>query len=85
LVPWFVLAFLCAGFIRSTGLLPEGMLVGIKLAEVTLLGIGLVGVGAGVDLRAAHQAGARPLALGVIAWLVVVVAGFAASALTMGL
>ncbi len=48
-----------------------------KLGRVILLAPMLLLLGAG------HRSGARPLALGVIAWLIVVVAGFAATALSV--
>jgi len=79
-LPWFVAAFLVAGAIRSTGLLPVAIIDTARTAEGWLLGLGLAGVGAAVNLRSLRHAGARALVLGACAWALVVSAGLAAAA-----
>ena len=79
ILPWFVAAFLVAAVLRSTGLLPAAVIGAASTGEGWLLGLGLVGVGAAVDLRAVYRAGVRPLVLGACAWALVVSAGLAAA------
>lgn len=79
IVPWFVAAFLFAGALRSTGLLPAVIVEAARTGEALLLGLGLVGVGAAVDLSAVRRAGPRPVVLGACAWALVVSAGLAAA------
>lgn len=78
-LPWFVAAFLVAGAVRSTGLLPVAIIEAAGTAEGWLLAVGLAGVGAAVDLRAVRNAGAGPLILGACAWALVASAGLAAA------
>lgn len=82
ILPWFVGAFLVAGAVRSTGVLPGPVIEAAGLGEQALLGVGLVGVGGAVDIRAVRRAGARPLLLGAGAWVVVVAAGLVAAVTT---
>ena len=51
LLPLFILLFLVASAITSTGVLSTRALADIKNAETILLGMGLVGLGSNVDLR----------------------------------
>jgi uncharacterized integral membrane protein (TIGR00698 family) len=71
LLPLFVVLFLAAVALRTVGAVPEGWLDGIKTLETVLLGAGLVGLGAGVDLRRLRAVGGRPLVLGLASWALV--------------
>lgn len=76
IVPLFVVGFLAAIVIRSSGVLSEGWLETSATVEKILLTAALTALGTGVDVRRLRRLGGRPLALGMIAW--VLVAGSAA-------
>lgn len=76
IVPLFVVGFLVAIAVRSSGVLSDGLLDGAATAEKVLLTAALAALGMGVDVRRLRRLGGRPLALGMIAW--VLVAGSAA-------
>jgi len=71
ILPLFIVLFLVAVIIRSTGVLPESTLARIKDAETILLGMGLVGLGSNVDLRKLRAVGGKPLMLGLGSWALV--------------
>lgn len=71
LLPLFIVAFLGAAALRSAGLVPGGWLPRMKDAETYLLGMGLVGLGSGVDLKRMKTVGGRPLVLGLASWVLV--------------
>lgn len=83
LVPLFIALFLVAVAVRSTGAVPDGWLDDIKTADTLLLGAGLVGLGANVDLRRLRALGGRPLVLGLTSWVLVATVAYAA-VLTIG-
>lgn len=64
LVPLFVLGFLGAVALRSTGVLPDAVLDVAALVTSALLTAAMVGLGAGVDLRRLLRTGGRATALG---------------------
>lgn len=69
LLPMFVLLFLVAVAIRSTGVLGEAALDHLRTLEGLLLGAGLVALGCGVDVRRLRRLGGRPLVLGMTSWV----------------
>lgn len=69
LLPLFVLLFLVAVAIRSTGVLGEAVLDHLRTLEGLLLGAGLVALGCGVDVRRLRRLGGRPLVLGMTSWV----------------
>jgi len=71
LVPAFVVGFLLALLVRTSGVLPDVALSGARDAERYLLAAGMVGLGSSVRISALHQLGVKPLALGAVAWVVV--------------
>lgn len=71
ILPLFIVLFLVAVVIRSTGVLPATTLGRIKDAETILLGMGLVGLGSNVDLRKLRAVGGKPLMLGLGSWALV--------------
>jgi len=71
ILPLFIVLFLVAVVIRSTGVLPASTLGRIKDAETILLGMGLVGLGSNVDLRKLRAVGGKPLMLGLGSWALV--------------
>lgn len=70
-LPWFVVAFLVAAAIRSTGALTDGQLGLAKSIETLLIGAGLVGLGSQVVWRRLRMLGGRPLVLGLASWVLV--------------
>ncbi|MFD8520853.1 YeiH family protein [Streptomyces capillispiralis] len=71
LVPLFVVGFLAAVALRSTGLLPAAALDAAGVAQELLLAAALFGLGSAVDLPALTRTGVRVAALGLCAWVVV--------------
>jgi uncharacterized integral membrane protein (TIGR00698 family) len=71
LVPLFVVGFLAAVAVRSTGLLPGAALETARVAQELLLAAALFGLGSAVDLPAVARTGVRVAALGLCAWVVV--------------
>lgn len=70
LVPLFVLGFLAAVALRSTGVLPDVVLDAASWATTTLLTAAMVGLGAGVDVRRLRRTGGRAALLGAASTLV---------------
>jgi uncharacterized integral membrane protein (TIGR00698 family) len=65
-VPWFVLGFVAAAALRSSGAVPVQVLtLGAQLASFLILMV-LVAVGLSVDIRKMATLGARPLAAGLV-------------------
>jgi uncharacterized membrane protein YadS len=81
-VPLFVVGFLGAILLRSTGAIPESGLDAIKLAEKLFLTVALVGLGAGVRLDRLRRLGGRPLVLGLAAWVLVAGTAYLGTTLT---
>lgn len=71
LLPLFVAGFLGAVAVRSTGVVPGGLLRGLGAMETVVLAAALFGLGTGVSVARLRQLGGRPLALGLGAWLLV--------------
>jgi uncharacterized integral membrane protein (TIGR00698 family) len=71
LVPVFVVGFLLAISLNSFIEIPQTVLSDIKWIEKSLLASALVGLGAGVNLRKLRKIGTRPLALGLVSWLLI--------------
>lgn len=76
IVPLFVVGFLLAIVVRTSGVLSDGALDTAVTVEKVLLTAALTALGMGVDVRRLRLLGGRPLAVGMIAW--VLVAGSAA-------
>ena len=81
LLPLFVVGFLAAIAVRSTGWLSAGALDQIATVEKLVLTVALVGLGAGVNVARMRRLSARPLALGGAAWVLVAGASLAGTAL----
>lgn len=71
IVPLFVAGFLAAVAVRSSGILPEGWLAVIKLAESLLLTAALFALGTGVELARLRVTGGRGLVLGLLSWFLI--------------
>lgn len=75
LVPWFVFGFVAAVLLRSSGLLPAGILDAAAVLQQLLLATAMAALGLGVHLRSIAQVGPRPLLLGAGATAVAVAVG----------
>ncbi|MGC5021732.1 YeiH family protein [Micromonospora sp. DT47] len=82
LVPLFVVGFLAMIGLRSTGWLPEGVLVGASLAQEILLTAALFALGSAVHLPTLARTGGRAAALGLSSWAVVAGVSYAGVLLT---
>ena len=71
-LPLFVGGFLVAVLVRSTGLLPGGVLDAAQLVTTTLLTGAMFGLGTGVHLHALVRTGGRATALGAASTVVAV-------------
>jgi uncharacterized integral membrane protein (TIGR00698 family) len=71
LVPLFVIGFLAAIGLTSTGLLPPGLLSVAKSLQQVLLVAALVGLGTGIHLPTLRRTGGRALILALASWLLV--------------
>ena len=78
LIPYFVLGFIAVATITNIVDLNEALHDYIVLTSKLLLGAGLVALGSGVRWRAIRAIGPRPMAMGMVAW--VIVAGVALAA-----
>jgi len=71
LVPGFVLGFVAAALVRSTGLVPPAALAVVARAQGLLLLAALFGVGTTITLGTLRRAGGRALLLGLGSWVLV--------------
>jgi len=71
LLPMFIVLFLLAVSVRTTGALSSDLLDTLKHLEKILLALALVGLGAAVNIRKLRLLGSRPIILGVCSWALV--------------
>jgi len=81
-MPLFVVGFLAAIVVASTGWLPQPVLDGAKLAQQVLLTAALVGLGAGIHIKVLRRTGGRALVLGVLSWVLVAAVAYLGVRLT---
>lgn len=81
-VPLFVTGFLAMTVLRSTGLLPTGVLEAADTAQQLLLATALFGLGSAVHLPTLARSGARTALLGLASWVVVASVSYAGVLLT---
>ncbi|MEV4626408.1 putative sulfate exporter family transporter [Micromonospora sp. NPDC049523] len=65
-LPWFVVGFLAAMALRSTGLLPHQVVSSVSTAAGLLLAAAMFAVGTSVDLRTVTRSSGRALATGAV-------------------
>lgn len=82
LLPLFVVGFLAAMLLRSSGLLSDGALDAAATIEKLLLTLALVGMGMGVRVAAMRRLGARPLVLGLLSWVLVAMTAYVGTTVT---
>ena len=77
LVPPFIIAFVVMVVIASVGVVPDRVLTRIDDLRTVLLGMALFALGTRVNVGRMRQIGARPLALGLLSWLLIAVVAYA--------
>ncbi|WP_062381044.1 YeiH family protein [Demequina pelophila] len=83
LVPGFVLGFLAAVALRSTGWLPDGVIDALVLVGTVALVAAMFGIGLGIDVRLLARTGGSAAALGAASWLIATVVALAGVLLLM--
>lgn len=81
-LPAFLVAFLATVAIRSTGVLPQGVLEGAGIVKNVLFAAALFGLGCAVRLRPLIRTGHRALLLGLTSWLLIAGVSYAGVLLT---
>lgn len=69
--PWFILGFVAASAIGSTGWLPPSALLILHWAAQVCIVAALVGIGLSADLKQMRATGPRPILLGLGTWFAV--------------
>lgn len=82
-VPLFVLGFVAMAALRSTGVLPAGVLEAAALLQDILLGMALFGLGSAVRVRELLRTGTRALLAALAAWLLIAALGLGAAVLML--
>ena len=82
LIPYFVLGFIAVATLNNLVDINEGLHESIVLVSKVALGAGLVALGSGVRWKAIRAIGPRPLAMGMLAWVLVAGVALAAVKLT---
>jgi uncharacterized integral membrane protein (TIGR00698 family) len=77
LLPLFVVGFLVAVAVRSTGVVPAGLLEAAQLVQTVLLVAALYALGTGIRLRVLARTGGRSLVLGLVSWVLVAAVAYA--------
>lgn len=70
--PWFILWFVAASALRSTGMIPEILDAPLRIGAEFLIVVALTAIGLSSDLRRMTTAGVRPVLLGLGVWMSVV-------------
>jgi len=77
IIPWFILWFLVAALVNTTGVIPAAWHAGIGIIAIFLISVALAAIGLQTELARLLRAGARPLALGFLLWLAVALSSLA--------
>jgi uncharacterized integral membrane protein (TIGR00698 family) len=78
LLPVFVVLFLLAVAVRTSGVIADNWLDDVKTLETVLLAMGLFGLGTAVNLRALVGVGGRSLVLALTSWALIAAAALGA-------
>jgi len=82
LVPWFLIGFVLAAAINSSGAIPAAAHAPLQQTSVFLVAVALSAIGLSTDVAALRKAGHRPLLLGALLWITVAAASLALQYLT---
>jgi uncharacterized integral membrane protein (TIGR00698 family) len=80
--PWFVLGFLAAAVINSTGLMPSEISGSLAFMGKFLIIMAMAAIGMNTSIQAFVKAGPRALLLGAATWLVVLLSSLAVQLFT---
>lgn len=69
--PWFILWFVVASIVRSTGVLPEAFLVAAAVVSKFMIVVALTAIGLSTDFRSMAVSGMRPILMGLGVWVAV--------------
>ncbi len=76
--PWFILGFVVAAGVGSSGVLPVQLLHALHVAAQVCIVAALAGIGLSADLRQMRKTGPRPILLGLGTWFAVAVGSLVA-------
>jgi uncharacterized integral membrane protein (TIGR00698 family) len=82
IVPWFILWFLAAALVNSSGVVPASWHDPIATVAVFMISVALAAIGLQTELARLLRAGARPLALGFLLWIAVALSSLGIQRLT---
>ncbi|MFC5369438.1 YeiH family protein [Arcanobacterium bovis] len=82
LVPLFVLGFIGAAVIATSGIVPAQGLTAIKVVQTFLLAAAMFGLGCGVKIAELRKVGVKPLVLGLAVSLVVAMVAYVGAVLS---
>lgn len=71
MIPWFIVWFVVASAVRSTGILPDEVLAALKLLATFLMVSALAAIGLSSNMRVIINTGWQPVALGLGVWMAV--------------
>lgn len=71
--PWFILWFLVASLISSTGILPEAFITAAKWLSRFMIAMALGSIGLSANLKDLLKTGKKPVLLGLMTWFFVAV------------
>jgi uncharacterized integral membrane protein (TIGR00698 family) len=77
IVPWFIVWFLAAALVNSSGVVPRSWHDPIATVAVFMISVALAAIGLQTELARLLRAGARPLALGFLLWVAVALSSLA--------
>ncbi len=80
-MPWFIVGFVLAAALRSSGWLPAPLQNGLHTAGGLAMVLALAAVGLNADLRQMRATGARPILLGLGVWAAVAIGSLLLQAL----
>lgn len=81
IVPLFVVGFIAALLLRTTGTVPAPLLGAAEVAQTFLLAAAMFGLGLGVHIRGLMRSGSRSLVLAALATMVILVVAVAGTLL----
>jgi uncharacterized integral membrane protein (TIGR00698 family) len=82
IVPWFILWFLAAALVNSSGVVPASWHDPIATVAVFMISVALAAIGLQTELARLLRAGTRPLALGFLLWVAVALSSLAIQRVT---
>ncbi|MDO4712209.1 MAG: YeiH family protein [Peptostreptococcaceae bacterium] len=84
IMPWFILWFLAASLISSSGLIPSEWAKYAKTISQWLMAMALAGIGSQVSFEQFKKAGLKPIITGAVAWFAVAVTSLIMQKILMG-